>query len=75
MDDGVAEVDEHPAGVRRALGAGGADALVAEVAVERVEDGAHLAGIRGGGDDEDVGEGGDGTDVHQHDVLGLAVGE
>ena len=56
VDDDVAEVEEHPAGVGVAFAADAGDAAGAEVAVERVDEGLHLAGVRGRGDDEIVGE-------------------
>jgi hypothetical protein len=56
VDDHVAEVEEHPAGVGVALAAGARHGVTAEVAVECVYKGLHLARVGGGGDNEIVGE-------------------
>ena len=52
-----------------------ADALVAQVVIQRVDERVHLARVVRRGDDEVVGEGRHLADVHQDDVLRLAVGE
>jgi len=56
VDDDVAEVEEHPAGLRFAFAANARHAAGAEVAIECVEEGLHLAGVSGRGDHEIVGE-------------------
>ncbi len=56
VDDYVAEVEEDPAGIRVAFAANTGDVARAEVFVERIKEGLHLAGVGGRGDDEVVGE-------------------
>jgi len=56
VDDDVAEVEEDPARVGVAFAADAGDVTSAEVSVECVEEGLHLTGVGGRGDDEIVGE-------------------
>ncbi len=58
MDDDVPEVQEHPAGVGVAFAVSGWVPLAAQIAVQRVEEGFHLAGVGGGGNDKIVREAG-----------------
>lgn len=72
MHDYVAEVEELPAGMGRALAAGvGAGVGVLDGLGERLE----LARRVGGGEDEVIGEAGDRGDVEQDDFLGLPLRE
>jgi hypothetical protein len=53
----------------------GADAVLTQLLVQRIDQGAHLPRVDGGGDDEVVSEGGHPANVQQHDLLGLAVSQ
>ena len=52
-----------------------ADAVVAQVAVERLDDRVHLPRVADGRDHEVVGERRHLADIHQHDVVRLSVRE
>jgi hypothetical protein len=76
MDDSVAEVDEHPARAGVPLRAQQRPVEVLDGVGHLVSYGLDLALVAAGSDDEVVGEGGNGPDVEDEDVLGLAfVGE
>lgn len=71
----VGEVQQDPARVRGALPPQGADAVVAEVAVQRVDERVQVAGVGGTRDNEVVRKGRDVADVEQENVFRLPVGE
>lgn len=75
VEDDVAVVQEHPAGVRVALAAHGLHLFGGQGFFDGVDDGVHLAGGAGGGEDKIIGEGRDAADVQQQDVLRLLFGE
>ncbi len=76
MHDDIAIVQQDPAGLRRAFAAPRADLLgLAQVMVDRLQDGVDLAIGAGAGDDKIIGEGRDLADVQQQDVLRLSFGE
>ncbi len=76
MHDNVAVVEQDPAGLRRAFAAPRADLLgLAQVFVNRLQDGLDLAVGARAGDDKIIGERRDLADVQQQDVLRLFFGE
>ncbi len=76
MHDDVAVVEEDPAGLRRALAAARADLLsLAQVFVDRLQDGFDLAVGAGAGDDKIIGERRYLANVQQQDVFRLFFGE
>ena len=75
MDDDVAEVQQHPAGVYVAFPAEGSEAIAAQGLVQGIQQGLNLAHVHRRGDDEVVGEGRDLAYVEKQDVLGLLLGQ
>jgi hypothetical protein len=76
VHDNVAVVEQHPAGFRCAFAAPRADLFgLAQLPVDRLQDGVDLAVGAGAGDDKIIGEGRDTANVQQQDVLRLFFGE
>jgi hypothetical protein len=75
VDDDVAEVNQHPAGVYVALPTEGPEAIAAQRFVQGIQQGLHLTDVHRRGDDEVVGESRDLTDVEKQDVLRLLLGQ
>lgn len=76
MDDDVAVIEQDPAGLRRALAASRLDLLgLAQLLVDRLQDGVDLAVGAGAGDDKIIGERRYLADVQQQDVFRLFFGE
>jgi hypothetical protein len=75
VDDHVAEVQQHPAGVDVAFPAEGPQAISGQRFVQGIQQGLNLAHVHRRGDDEVVGESSDLAYVEKQDVLGLLLGQ
>ena len=76
MHDNIAVVEQDPAGFRRAFAAPRTDLLgLAQVLVDRLQDGVDLAVGAGAGDDKIIGERRYLANVQQQDVFRLFFGE
>ncbi len=73
MHDGVAVVEQQPAGVHRALAVMGRDALPFQGQLDVVEDGADLPLAVAGADNKIVREAAQAADVQQYDIRCLLL--
>ena len=74
MHDDVAVIQKRPASVGGHLAVGGLDGrLLAQLVLDLVDDGVHLAGVGGRGDDEVVGHADKVAHFLHHDIGGLLL--